>query len=595
MAEQILLTRIANKYDTLSNWNSSSIVLKAGEIAFAYVEQKSTDGSQYVPTVLMKVGDGSKTFSQLPWSAARAADVYDWAKLENPTVDQLPANLKTAITDLQTAVGDGGSVADAIKGAIDALDSTSTGSGTIVKSVVQTDGKVAVTMGTLSADEIPTLEIGKINGLQGALDAKLAIADFNTFKGTNTTAIEDAKQAGLDATSALNAYKESNSGVIEDIVDGTTPVAKATDADKLGGTVASDYALKTYADQAEADAIAAAALDATSKANAAEKNAKDHADAEIAKVQKELDDYQTSNDAAVKAAKDLADANKATLDAFFDENAVSDAVVNTLKEIQEQLNSGDTGAAAILGEVNKIKDGTTVVPKATHAVNADKAADADKLGGTAAADYALKSDLTSGDVVVNKAETAAKAESLTETAKAEVKAVKVDNAAAADTATKATQDANGNDIAATYETIAHSNENLATAKTYAEGQATAAKEAVIGAEGNASTANTVYGAKKYADEKAAAAQSAAEGHADGLNSAMDTRVKAIEDKPAMGITADDIADWKEASTIADTAVQEVVGSEGLSATKSGTTVTIGFDETTVFVFDCGNASGNSKL
>ena len=270
MAEQILKTRIANKYDTLANWSSSSIVLKAGEIAFAYVEQKSTDGSQFVPTVLMKVGDGAKTFSQLPWSAARAADVYDWAKLENPTVDQLPANLKTAITDLQTAIGDGGSVADAIKGAIDALDSTSTGTGTIVKSVVQTDGKVAVTMGTLSADEIPTLAISKIDGLQDALDAKVDDTEFATFKTSNTTAIEDAKQAGLDATSALNTYKGTNDAAIEDIVDGTTPVAKATNADNLGGVAANSYALKTYADQTEADAVATAAADATSKANTAE-------------------------------------------------------------------------------------------------------------------------------------------------------------------------------------------------------------------------------------------------------------------------------------------------------------------------------------
>ena len=433
MAEQILKTRIANKYDTLANWSSSSIVLKAGEIAFAYVEQKSADGSQFVPTVLMKVGDGAKTFSQLPWSAARAADVYDWAKLENPTVDQLPANLKTAITDLQTAIGDGGSVADAIKDAIDALDSTSTGSGTIVKSVVQTDGKVAVTMGTLSADEIPTLAISKIDGLQDALDAKVDDTEFATFKTSNTTAIEDAKQAGLDATSALNTYKGTNDAAIEDIVDGTTPVAKATNADNLGGVAANSYALKTYADQAEADAIATAAADATSKANTAEQNAKDYADTEIQKVQDELDEYQTSNDAAVKAAKDLADANKATLDAFFDENAVSDTVVNTLKEIQEQLNSGDTGAAAILAEVNKIKDGTTVVPNATHAENADKAADADKLGGTAAANYALKSDLTSGTVIVQEAKVAQSAESLADSAIAEVKATKVDNATAADT------------------------------------------------------------------------------------------------------------------------------------------------------------------
>ena len=274
--------------------------------------------------------------------------------------------------------------------------------------------------------------------------------------------------------------------------------------------------------------------------NAAETNAKNHANTEIAKVQKELDDYQASNDSAVGAIDTLAKANKATLDAFFDENAVSDAVVNTLKEIQEQLNKGDTGAAAILAELNKIKDGSTTVPKAT---------DAEKLGGAAADDYAKKSDLTDGSVVVQEAKVAQSAESLADTAKEEVKGIKVDNAAAADTATKATQDGNGLVIADTYETKTDANNKLTEAKN----------------------------------------------HATQLNTAMDTRVKAIEDKPAMGITAEDVADWKEASTIADSAVQDVVGSEGLAATKSGTTVTIGFDEDTVFIFDCGDASGNSKI
>ena len=62
------------------------------------------------------------------------------------------------------------------------------------------------------------------------------------------------------------------------------------------------------------------------------------------------------------------------------------------------------------------------------------------------------------------------------------------------------------------------------------GAAAQAKSEVIGTSADASTASTVYGAKKYAEEKAAAAQSAAEGHADSLNTAMDTRVKAVEGK-----------------------------------------------------------------
>lgn len=49
----------------------------------------------------------------------------------------------------------------------------------------------------------------------------------------------------------------------------------------------------------------------------------------------------------------------------------------------------------------------------------------------------------------------------------------------------------------------------------------AAKTAVIGTAEDASTADTIKGAKKYADEKAAAAQSAAESHADDAIAALD--------------------------------------------------------------------------
>ena len=82
--EKILNTRIVLKNDSLAAWNSSSIILKKGEVALALVEvnQKDPISGQVVkvPTYLTKVGDGSKTFANLNWTAAMAADVYDWAK-----------------------------------------------------------------------------------------------------------------------------------------------------------------------------------------------------------------------------------------------------------------------------------------------------------------------------------------------------------------------------------------------------------------------------------------------------------------------------------------------------------------------------------
>lgn len=56
----------------------------------------------------------------------------------------------------------------------------------------------------------------------------------------------------------------------------------------------------------------------------------------------------------------------------------------------------------------------------------------------------------------------------------------------------------------------------------AAGAAAGVQTTLTGTTSDASTVNTIYGAKKYADEKVAAAQTAAEGHADELIAALDS-------------------------------------------------------------------------
>ena len=85
MAEKRFDTRILLKYDSLSNWNSSSLVLKAGEVAIATVPTSEAvqkqDGIITPPAaVVFKVGDGEHTFKDLPLVSGLAADVYGWAK-----------------------------------------------------------------------------------------------------------------------------------------------------------------------------------------------------------------------------------------------------------------------------------------------------------------------------------------------------------------------------------------------------------------------------------------------------------------------------------------------------------------------------------
>ena len=45
MSEKTLNTRIINKHASLTEWSSSTLVLKKGEIALAYVETTKPDGN----------------------------------------------------------------------------------------------------------------------------------------------------------------------------------------------------------------------------------------------------------------------------------------------------------------------------------------------------------------------------------------------------------------------------------------------------------------------------------------------------------------------------------------------------------------------
>ena len=93
MAEKQVKTRIINKHGALADWASSTLVLKEGEIALAYIETtKPNDqgGTYTVPTYLMKVGDGTNKFADLEWLAAPASDVYAWAKKANLALADIP-------------------------------------------------------------------------------------------------------------------------------------------------------------------------------------------------------------------------------------------------------------------------------------------------------------------------------------------------------------------------------------------------------------------------------------------------------------------------------------------------------------------------
>ena len=202
MATNVIKTRIKNKVDTLAAWNENTAqnALLDGEIALVRVPTGSTytnpvtGEAEPVVELLMKVGDGVHAFSDaaLPWLSAKASDVYNWAKTAKaedvpitivsnysgtPTtlgnylskfrvdIDANAATLATGVATLNKLQGNAsttGSIANSIKAAIDALDSTTTGGGNFVKAVTQANGIVSVTKGNIAESDLPDISASKI-------------------------------------------------------------------------------------------------------------------------------------------------------------------------------------------------------------------------------------------------------------------------------------------------------------------------------------------------------------------------------------------------------------------------------------------------
>lgn len=350
--EKILNTRIVLKNDSLANWNSSKIVLKKGEIALAAVESV-TEGNYNVPTYLMKVGDGVSAFTDLKWVAAAAADVYAWAKLENPTIDQLPGNLKTAITNLQSAVGSGGSVAESIQAAIGALELEDTAvANQFVTAVSQENGKIAVTRAALTAANIPVLGIEKINGLQAILDEKATVAALNDYKTSNNAAVK----ANADAIAAI-----TDGETIDSFADVETALA--------GKQAAGDYATRTEA-QGYADAK----------------------DTAIAAAKKAGDDAA----AAAKAAQNAADAAQDSVDALSGQVGTVGNLTTTNKTVVGAINEVKTAVATSQSASEITLDTTTTTSGALKSYTI-------KQGGSTVGVIDIPKDMVvqSGEVVVN--------------------------------------------------------------------------------------------------------------------------------------------------------------------------------------------------
>lgn len=291
------------RFDLYANWVSNNPVLKSGEVALVEVPA-ATGAVASEPAILFKVGDGVKPFNDLPWGSALAADVHTWAKsATKPTyqaseikgIDTYIANYvsdemgisadtdtqytivkvndyqykmmskskldteytnevgiidipkydDTAITarisELEAAIGEGGSVATQIANIISKLDYEDTAkTGQFVSAVSETDGVISVNRRALVADDVPELAISKIAGLQNALDDKAAASDLSSVSGKVDTLIGDdanksARAIAAEETAKIVAGADASLDTLKEIADWIS--SHSTDAAAMNSAI----------------------------------------------------------------------------------------------------------------------------------------------------------------------------------------------------------------------------------------------------------------------------------------------------------------------------------------------------------------------
>ena len=224
--DKILQTRISLKYDTYANWHSKNPVLLEGEVAVVVVPGSDPVGTiSNVPTVLFKVGDGTKQFDSLPWVSGPAGDVYAWAKEPNK-----PVYTANEISGLSNFIS--GQIQDtdtqyriAISGRTVQLFKKNKGGQFETKPDSQFN---------LPDETIHTLVEGTTNGTVKYDGADVKVHGLGSAAYEDSTfldaSIADAKKAGTDAQTAVNTLSDKVGAVPQD----KTVIGLIAEAKKAG-------------------------------------------------------------------------------------------------------------------------------------------------------------------------------------------------------------------------------------------------------------------------------------------------------------------------------------------------------------------------
>lgn len=617
MADKIFTNvRLGLKVDTLENWGKSELILKKGELAFATVAATAGNGLSE-PVTMVKIGTGDKTFSQLDWNFyAKASDVLAACKDETTLktfINGVIADAGIASSDAMEALA--GRVTAAENG-IKTLNGDVSTEGSVAKKIA--DAIAALDLANTYAAKTHGHEIGDVEGLSDAIaDAKKAGTDANAaleaYKGTNDKAVKDNADA-------IDAIKDSETiGSFADVVaelakkqdtipentydaygaaaqalsdanaytDGKdTAMGKRVKAleDKLGDgedNVASQIAEAVKVEKERAEGVEAGLQDAIDAINSTETG-----------ILKQAKDYADGKDETIAAAKKagddaMAEAGKKVASVTAADNSVTIGGTATAPTVAAKL-SADADNALKLAE-----DGLKVVIPDAAEYSIVKAADS----GEYAAVYNLTKDGTivgasinipkdmvvkSGSVVGDEIVLVLNDEANTE--------IKIAVGSLIEYVTSGSEA--GDMVVITVDETTHKVTAAITDGTITAAKLTTELQTAIGKAHSHENADVLAGIN--ADKVAVwdAAEQNAKDYADGLDEAMDERVAAVEGKAHEHANADVINGIKSTDVEAWNAKVdsvEAVANSGLKATREGNAVTIDFDDTITFIFDCGDA------
>ena len=437
--EKILNTRIQLKYDSYANWSSKNPLLKSGEVAIAYLAtaQTTTTPDNGTHPVMFKVGPGN--FNDLPWVSALAADVHGWAKKSEADfktwvkglieVSDIDAYSKAQIDKMfsdNAAADQAHADAAAATAKSEAIAAAASDAAAKVKALA--DGAVADNTAAIAAINNGTTGIlaeAKAYADQAEADAIAAAKDYTDAREVEIKKYAD--QAEADALKDAKAYTDAREVEIQKYADQAEADAlSAAKAYTDEREVAITTAYKAYADQAEADAKAYAddlkdailgegikdtfdtlkeiqdwiegdGVNATELSGAIAAEAKTRAEADKA-INDRIDalnitDGKVANAAMADKANSLTDAAKEEVKGVKVDNATNADIANSLTDnAKEEVKAVKVDNAAHADKASGLTDAGVAAVKAVKVDNAAHADDADKLGGVAAANYALKTD-----------------------------------------------------------------------------------------------------------------------------------------------------------------------------------------------------------